>query len=146
METSLHIVWKIIPGYFERAAAGAENGLDVLNRWGFLYTIAASISLATAAGASIKYLGFPGDLPNVIQCVHQKGYVPMRQTLPMVSGQTARGGREAFGREDEILCVVAERKVRVLSWLFAESALLQALSRPTRSLNSTTRSAAALQA
>ena len=96
METSLKIVWEIIPGYFERAAAGSENGLDILNRWAFLYTIAASVSLATAAGASIKYLGFPGDLPNVIHCVHEKGYVPMRQTLPMVSGQTAWGGGEEF--------------------------------------------------
>jgi len=97
METSLKIFWKIIPGYFERAAAASENGLDVLNRWAFLYTIAASVSLAAAAGASIKYLGFPGDLPNVIECVHQKGYVPMRQTLPMVSCQRARGGAESLG-------------------------------------------------
>lgn len=28
--------------------------------------------------------GFPGDLPNVIKCVHELGYVPMKQTLPMI--------------------------------------------------------------
>ena len=85
MELSLKIVWKVIPGYLERAAAESEDGLDTLSKWGFLYTIAASVALATAAGASIKAFGFPGDLPNVIHCVHKLGYVPMCQTLPMVS-------------------------------------------------------------
>lgn len=85
MELSLKIVWKVIPGYLERAAAESEDGLDTLNKWGFLYTIAASITLATAAGASIKILGFPGDLPDVIHCVHKQGYVPLCRALPMVS-------------------------------------------------------------
>lgn len=85
MELSLEIVWKMIPDYLERSAAETEDGLDTLNKWGFLYTIAASIALATAAGASIKFFGFPGDLPDVIHCVHTLGYVPMHQTLPMVS-------------------------------------------------------------
>ncbi|CAM9780961.1 unnamed protein product [Pylaiella littoralis] len=84
MELSLKFFWKVIPGYLERAAEQTEDGLDTLNSWGFLYTIAISISLATAAGASIKFLGFPGDLPDVVHCVHKLGYVPMCQTLPMI--------------------------------------------------------------
>ncbi|CAM9995421.1 unnamed protein product [Hapterophycus canaliculatus] len=87
METSLEVVWKVIPGYLERAAEQTEDGLEKLSKWGFLYTMAASISLATAAGASIKLFGFPGDLPDVIHCVHKLGYVPMCQTLPMVSAE-----------------------------------------------------------
>ncbi|CAM9371506.1 unnamed protein product [Ectocarpus sp. 6 AP-2014] len=84
MELSLKIVWKVIPGYLERKAEQAEDGLAILSKWGFLYTMAASIFLATAAGASIKFLGFPGDLPDVVHCVHELGYVPMCQTLPMI--------------------------------------------------------------
>lgn len=84
MELSLHVVWKVIPGAIERKAGQSEGGLDILSRWGFLYTMAASVSLAAAAGASIKYIGFPGDLPNVVHCVHKLGYVPMKQTLPMI--------------------------------------------------------------
>jgi len=87
METSLKVVWEVIPEYLERAAERTEGGLDTLSKWGFLYTIAASVILATAAGASVKMFGFPGDLPNVIHCVHKLGYVPMCQTLPMVSFQ-----------------------------------------------------------
>lgn len=87
MESSLEVVWKIIPAHLTRIAEQSEGGLAKLSRWGFLYTMAASISLATAAGASIKFLGFPGDLPDVIHCVHKLGYVPMCQTLPMVSAE-----------------------------------------------------------
>lgn len=90
MELSLDLVWKVIPEYLVEAAEQSEDGLAKLSRWGFLYTIAASVSLATAAGASIKFLGFPGDLPDVINCVHKLGYVPMRQTLPMVSQRKLR--------------------------------------------------------
>ena len=84
MELSLHVVWKVVPGVIERAASETEGGLDIVSRWGFLYTVATSVSLASAAGVGIKYLGFPGDLPNVIHCVHKLGYVPMEQTLPMI--------------------------------------------------------------
>ena len=84
MELSLHVVWKVVPGVIERTASETEGGLDIVSRWGFLYTVATSVSLASAAGVGIKYLGFPGDLPNVIHCVHKLGYVPMEQTLPMI--------------------------------------------------------------
>ena len=88
MELSLDIVWKVIPEYLERSYEESEGGLETLSKWGFLYTITASVTLATAAGMSIKFLGFPGDLPNVIHCVHKLGYVPMCQTLPMVSAKS----------------------------------------------------------
>lgn len=84
MESSLEVFWKIIPAAIERSAAQSEDGLDKLNKWGFLYTMGVSTVLAIFAGLSIKYLGFPGDLPNVIECVHHLGYVPMKQTLPMI--------------------------------------------------------------
>lgn len=84
MDLSLDVVWKVIPGAIEKAAGEREGGLDILNRWGFLYTIAASVVLASAAGACVKFLGFPGGLPDIIRCVHTTGFVPINQTLPMV--------------------------------------------------------------
>lgn len=84
MDLSLHIVWKMVPAALERRASEIEGGEDIIDRWGFLYTIAASVALAAAAGASVKYLGFPGGLPDVIKCVHETGFVPMKQTVPMI--------------------------------------------------------------
>lgn len=84
MEISLEIVWKIIPEALVASAEKTAGGLEFLNKWGWMYTIIASTILGTLAGLSIKYLGFPGDLPNVIKCVHKLGYVPMKQTLPMI--------------------------------------------------------------
>lgn len=107
MELSLRVVWEVIPGALERQAEQQGN-MDSLNRWGFLYTLAASITLATGAGVCIKYLGFPGDLPNVIHCVHTLGYVPMKQTLPMIAVSLlsiAAGG--SLGPEAPLVAVSA---------------------------------------
>ncbi|CAN0041542.1 unnamed protein product, partial [Sphacelaria rigidula] len=84
MEISLEIVWKVIPEALVASAEKTTGGLEFLSKWGWLYTIIASTTLGALAGLSIKYLGFPGDLPNVIKCVHKLGYVPMKQTLPMI--------------------------------------------------------------
>lgn len=110
----LHVVWKMIPGVLEKAAAQSEDGLKVLGRWGFLYTIAASVTLAIGAGAAVKYLGYPGDLSNVIKCVHTLGYVPIKQTLPMIVASLcsiAAGG--SVGPEAPLVAVSAA----VSSWI-----------------------------
>lgn len=114
MELSLHIVWKKIPEAIERAAAKTEGGLDLLNRWAFLYTVAACTTLAAGAGACVKYVGFPGDLPNVIQCVHALGYVPINRALPMICVSLfsiAAGG--SVGPEAPLVAVSAS----VSGWL-----------------------------
>ncbi|CAM9358607.1 unnamed protein product [Ectocarpus sp. 13 AM-2016] len=119
MELSLEIVWKLIPGYLERKAEQTEDGLAMLSKWGFLYTMAASISLATAAGASIKFLGFPGDLPDVIHCVHKLGYVPMCQTLPMICCSLfsiAAGG--SLGPEAPLVAVSASASGYISMYYF----------------------------
>lgn len=46
--------------------------------------MAATFTLAIGAGVAIKHLGFPGDLPNAIECVYKLGCVPMEQTLPII--------------------------------------------------------------
>ena len=84
MELTLRVIWEMIPRTIERIAAQSEGGLEILNRWAFLYTIVASVIFATGAGVAIRYLGYPGDLPNVVECVHKLGYVPMKQTIPMI--------------------------------------------------------------
>lgn len=84
MVLSIFVVWKMIPGAIESAASQTEGGQDLLNRWGFLYTIAACVALSAAAGVCIKYAGYPGDLPYVIMRVHNFGYIPIQQALPMI--------------------------------------------------------------
>lgn len=85
MELFLDIVWKVIPEAIESWAGDDSGRLELLNNWAFLYTIAFCTILGTCAGLSIKYLGYPGDLPNVIKCTHDLGFVPMKQTLPMIA-------------------------------------------------------------
>ncbi|CAM9537552.1 unnamed protein product [Ascophyllum nodosum] len=114
MDLALHIVWKVIPRTLERIAAQNEDGLEVLSRWAFLYTIAASVTLAIGAGAAVKYLGYPGDLPNVVDCVHKLGYVPIKQTVPMIVASLfsiAAGG--SVGPEAPLVAVSAA----ISSWL-----------------------------
>lgn len=114
MELSIHVVWKMIPAAIERRASEMEDGLDMLNRWGFLYTIATSVALAAATGACVKYLGFPGGLPDVIKNVHKTGFVPMEQTLPMIFASLfsiAAGG--SVGPEAPLAAVSAS----VTGWL-----------------------------
>lgn len=84
MDFSLHIVWKAIPEAMVASAEKSDGGLEFLNNWGWMYTIIVSTVLGALAGLSIKLLGNPGDLPDVINCVHKEGYVPIQQTLPMI--------------------------------------------------------------
>eukprot|EP00968_Pinguiococcus_pyrenoidosus_P002816 scaffold149_cov315-Pinguiococcus_pyrenoidosus.AAC.154 len=41
-------------------------------------------ALGALAGFSIRYLGHPGDLPDVVMNVHSRGFVPMSQTPSMI--------------------------------------------------------------
>ena len=79
MSTALHLTWKSLPHYL--TDAGLFSG--ALANYAWLYTIAAATVMAALAGAAIRLLGFPGDLPNVVECIHKVGYVPLRQAPPM---------------------------------------------------------------
>ena len=114
MDLALHIVWKVIPRALERIADQSEDGHEILNRWAFLYTITASVILAIGAGAAVRYLGYPGDLPSVVDCVHKLGYVPIKQTVPMIVASLfsiAAGG--SVGPEAPLVAVSAA----ISSWL-----------------------------
>lgn len=114
MDLSLHVVWKMIPAAIELKASETEDGLDIIDRFGFLYTIGICVVLAAATGASVKYLGYPGGLPDVIKSVHSTGFVPMKQTLPMIFASLfsiAAGG--SVGPEAPLAAVSAS----VTGWL-----------------------------
>lgn len=105
--------WEVIPDTI--IEWGEEKGkMELINRWGFLYTIAIATLLGAGAGLSIKHLGFPGDLPNVIKCVHKIGYVPMEQTLSMFATSLcsiAAGG--SLGPEAPLVAISAS----VCGWM-----------------------------
>lgn len=84
MRLSLEVVWKVIPNAIVASVEATEGGLDFLNKWAWTYTIVSSTILGALAGLSIKVMGSPGDLSDLIMCVHKQGYIPMKKTLPML--------------------------------------------------------------
>ncbi|CAM9861958.1 unnamed protein product [Phaeothamnion confervicola] len=103
MRGLLKLMWERVPAALMATAAAADAAASaadsadaadsggsgqwqrLLADYGWCYTVAVTMVFGCAAGLAIKWLGFPGDLPNVIHCVHGTGVVPMRQTLPMVA-------------------------------------------------------------
>ncbi|CAM9457455.1 unnamed protein product [Chrysoparadoxa australica] len=76
MEASLELVWKTLPELLQ------DLGYLTTRPW--VYTLGATFTLGMCAGAAIKFFGYPGDLPDVIHCIHHLGYVPIGQTPSMV--------------------------------------------------------------
>lgn len=108
------VIWKMTLGVIESSATQSEGGQGAINRWGSLYTIAASIALSTAVGVGIKYFGYSGDLPYIIMRVHRFGYVPIKCTLQMACFILLRiAGRTSVGRNPPLVAI----SVSITGWL-----------------------------
>lgn len=67
-ELLLRVVWEIVP---------EKLVLPALKRWSavqfaWVFTIAAATAMGTLAGLTQRLLGFPGDLPDTVECIHHK--------------------------------------------------------------------------
>lgn len=49
-----------------------------------LYIPMASFFFSILCGLSIYVLGEPGDLPNLIRCVHEQGFEDVHHVIPMI--------------------------------------------------------------
>jgi hypothetical protein len=75
----LDVVWKDLLEMF------------VIGKWPehlyFLWTPLVSFILSVCCGASIYYLGEPGDLAYTIKCIHEKGYKATNHIIPMTAAR-----------------------------------------------------------
>ena len=67
-ELLLRLVWEVLP---ERVV------MPLLQHWSavkyaWIFTIAAATLMGTMAGLTQRILGFPGDLPDTVECIHHK--------------------------------------------------------------------------
>lgn len=67
-EFLLRVVWEVVP---EKVV------LPLLKRWSavhlaWVFTVAAATFMGTLAGLTQRLLGFPGDLPDTVECIHHK--------------------------------------------------------------------------
>lgn len=72
----LDYIWKVLPSKY------------IANQWPeqfhVLYIPMTSFICSILCGLSIYVLGEPGDLPHLIQCVHEQGFENVQHVIPMV--------------------------------------------------------------
>lgn len=109
-EAVLQLVWEVIPN--KLVSRHLERWSVIKYAW--VYTIIAATVMGTAAGLVQKILGCPGDLPDTVECIHAKGFLPINQAPSMFlcsSFSIAAGG--SLGPEAPLLALCAAS----VSWL-----------------------------
>eukprot|EP00127_Corallochytrium_limacisporum_P007476 Clim_evm21s252 gene=Clim_evmTU21s252 len=113
MEGSIHIFWTL--GYDSVFSYLIPESL------GWIMILIMPIVISVFVGFSLVFLGFPGDLPNVVKNVNSAGYVPQRQILPMLSVSLfsiAAGG--SLGPEAPLVVICSSVASSPLLYLWAE--------------------------
>lgn len=74
----------------------------------WLWTPIVGMTFAVLVGASIVVMGFPGDLPYTVECVHKLGYVPLGHAPSMVvASQVSILGGGSLGPEAPLVAICA---------------------------------------
>ena len=85
-EGLLTLTWELVPEKLVEPFlrdAHERLGFPSPDRLGWIYTITVSTFMGTMAGLTQRLLGSPGDLPDTVRCIHQKGSIPIRQAPSM---------------------------------------------------------------
>lgn len=78
LKASLEFVWITVPNQLVEPLAGALL-------WPKLtYMVLTCAFLGLVVGLSLSFLGYPGDLPFLVYCVHYRSFVPLKYFLPML--------------------------------------------------------------
>jgi H+/Cl- antiporter ClcA len=96
----LEFLWKTIP---EKYVVG------VWPEWAYpLYIPLMGYAMSLLVGLSVKFLGDPGDLAHVIECVHEKGYISVDHSIPMIcASQFSILGGGSLGPEAPLVAIAA---------------------------------------
>lgn len=68
-ENILVLVWEIVPRQVVRPFLESRASLSL----GWLYTVLVSTVFGMLVGLTQRIMGFPGDLPDIVKSVHDKG-------------------------------------------------------------------------
>lgn len=96
----LKFVWTDMPQMFV---------VDKWPEWAYpLWIPLVGFTMAIGVGATVKYMGEPGDLPSTIKCVHEDAYVAMSHVMPMVcASQFSIIGGGSLGPEAPLVAICA---------------------------------------
>lgn len=101
LEFLLEFLWHTLPEYLTAVLAWSPSF-----HWMWIPII--GMSCAFLVGLSINILGFPGDLPYTIECVHKLGFVPIGHAPSMVvSSQLSILGGGSLGPEAPLVAICA---------------------------------------
>lgn len=102
LEYLLHILWHQAPN----SLAAAYPSWSPSYYWIWIPIV--GMSCAVLVGSAIVLLGFPGDLPYTVKCVHKLGYVPIDHAPSMVAAsQLSILGGGSLGPEAPLVAICA---------------------------------------
>lgn len=102
LEYLLHVLWHQWP----HAIANAYPSWSPSYHW--VWIPAVGMTCAVLVGTAIVLLGFPGDLPYTVKCVHKLGYVPIDHAPSMVAAsQLSILGGGSLGPEAPLVAICA---------------------------------------
>ena len=100
LEYLLEFCWKTLPDWIVTP--------HVPEAYYWIWIPALGSLMALGVGASVKYLGEPGDLSYTVQCVHDKAYIGMDHVLPMLmASQFSILGGGSLGPEAPLVAICA---------------------------------------
>lgn len=115
LEYLLHLLWHQLPN----SIAAAYPSWSPSYHW--IWIPAIGMACAVLVGTAIVLLGFPGDLPYVVKCVHKLGYVPIDHAPSMVvASQLSILGGGSLGPEAPLVAICGSIAGWVSMYLFKQ--------------------------
>eukprot|EP00850_Spirogloea_muscicola_P007899 SM000041S15458 [mRNA] locus=s41:269498:272769:+ [translate_table: standard] len=102
LSISLSTFWSHIPARFIEPLAAGRLWVK------FTYLLTVTTGMGLLVGCCLRYIGFPGDLPFMVYCVHHTQYVPLKHFGPMLACSLASiVGGGSLGPEAPIVLMCA---------------------------------------
>ena len=86
-EAWVWLIWELVP---QRVVLPALAHADkhwgwfpAVDRVAWVYTVVTALVFGGLAGVTQRILGSPGDLPDTIKCIHERGSIPIKQAPSM---------------------------------------------------------------
>eukprot|EP00897_Mesotaenium_endlicherianum_P009481 jgi/Mesen1/8561/ME000049S07956 len=79
LKTALDVFWVYLP----QRLVGPLVGSAFWPKFGFMLLM--TTGMGVLVGCSLKFVGFPGDLPFMVYCVHHPCFIPLKHFWPMVA-------------------------------------------------------------
>lgn len=86
-ELLLWVIWEVVPHklvqpLLERGQ-NTHSWFPEVDKVAWIYTVSIAVAFGGLAGLTQAVLGSPGDLPDTIKCIHERGAIPIKQAPSM---------------------------------------------------------------